>query len=82
MSDRYSVLVVTMRRRFGALAVELRVAKADDLHPEAARLNGLRVAAQVDPGALWRQVFVDDGETPTPVELLPAPGSNEEVPDA
>ena len=76
MADRYSVLVVTMRRRFGALGCDMRVAKSDDLDPEAARLNGLRVVAQSDGSALWRQVFVDDGEFLIPVA---APEAEEEV---
>ena len=79
MPDRYSVVVVTVRRRFWSLGCELRVAKSDDLDPEAARLNGLRVAAQSDGTALWRQVFVDDGECLAPVN---APEAEEEVSDA
>ena len=82
MADRYGVVVLTARIRFGRLSVELREPRSEDLDPEAARLNALCVAAQVDPGAAWRQVFVRNGETLTPVELLPAPDSNEEVPDA
>ena len=79
MFDRYRVVVVTMRRRFGKLTVELLEARGDDLDPEAARLNAVQVAARTDGTALWRQVFVDDGEDVTPVN---APEAEEEVPDA